>query len=153
MTAFFYCKAFAPKIKEIFSVSGNFFAKMPRPQQRSGQKPGQIRQRIRPKGPQRPQQLGEGAEKQNRSSQNSQQHKAPQLSRAPAQEKEEYASPRRQAVQRVQSPGEAGKLKPEGPQQIVEQSHRQPQQDGLAKYQQLAQDLLISAPHPIQTGG
>lgn len=153
VSVYFYCKAFAPKIKEIFSAEGNFFAELPGPQHRQGQQPGQPGQRFRPKGPQRAQRLGKGAEKQRAASRDSQQHKTPQLPRAPAQQKEKHAPPRGQTIQGVQPAGDAGKPQPEGPEQIIKKSHRQPQQDGLPENQQLAEGRPVSRPHPIQTDG
>lgn len=148
--AFLYCKAFAPKIKEIFSQAERFFAKIFCPAQGQAQQGPQKGQRIRPKGPQGPQELGEGAEKEDRSPQRAQHHEAPELALGPAQQEKEQRPAHAQAVEAVQRPGEAGGPDPEGAQQIVQQPGGQPQQDGLPEYQEL---LCGAAPHPIRTGG
>ncbi len=107
----------------------------------------QVGQGVRPKGPHRAQQLGEGAEKQHRAAHGAQHREAPQLPPAPPQEKEERGRPHKEAVGRVQRGGEAGQAQPEGAQQIVQHPGGQPQQDGLGEQQQLLGDL-VSHPYP-----
>ena len=76
-------------------------------------------QRIGPKFPHRPQQLGEGAEKQHRAAQAPQHQKSPQLTIGPPQQKQEGGHPHGQTVDAVQPSGKPGAAEPEGPQQVV----------------------------------
>ena len=94
-------------------------------------------QRVGPKFPHRPQQLGEGAEKQHRAAQGSQHQKSPQLAVGPPQQKQEGGRRHSQAIGTVQPSGEPGAAEPEGPQQVVQHPCGQPQQDGLTEGHQL----------------
>ena len=132
-----YCKAFAPKIKEVFSAAERFFIKISGPPQRQAQKTPQKGQRIRPKSPQRAQKLRKSAEKQDRAPQGSQDYKSPELALGPAQQEEEHGPAHRQAVGPVQKGGGPGSPHPEGAQQIIQQPGGQPQENGLPEHQQL----------------
>lgn len=102
-------------------------------------------QRIRPEGPDGPQRLGKGAEKQHRSPHRAHQDKAPELSRSPAEQKQKRGRAHHKAVSPVQQRGEPGGPDPEGAQQIIQQAGGQAQQDGLPEHQQLLGRL---PPHP-----
>ncbi len=88
--------------------------------------------------------MGKGTEKQHCAPHCSHQYKAPQLPGTPADQEEKHGSPHRQAVTPVQQGGEAGRSDPEGAQQVIQQSGRQSQQNGLPEHQQLMAHL---APH------
>ena len=126
-------------------MSGRFFTEIFRPQQGKRQQIRQTIQRIGPKFPHRPQQLGKGAEKQHCAAQGPQHQKSPQLTVGPPQQKQEGGGCHGQAVSAVQPSGEPGSAEPEGPQQVVQHPCGQPQQDGLTEEQQLPGDL---DPHP-----
>lgn len=150
-SGFSYCIAFPRKIKEIFSVTGDFFAKIFCPQDGKGQQAGKTGQRIRPEGPHWPQEPGKTAEKQHRPAQCAQHDKAPQLSVCSPQEKEEHNGPGHETVQTIQQTRQPGEAETKGSQQIIQQSGAQPQQNGLPKRHQLVGDLVSH--DPIQTGG
>lgn len=102
----------------------------------------QAGQRIRPKGPHRAQQPGEGAEEQRRAARGPQEHKAPQLALPAPQEEEEGGRAHGQAVGRVQRGGQAGRAQAEGAQQVIQHPCGQAQQDGLPEHQKLLGDLV-----------
>jgi len=122
-----YCKAFAPKIKEVFYLTEHFFAKFLGPPQRQAHQFRQKGQRIRPKDPHRAQKSGKGAKKQHRAPCRSQNHKAPQLPRSPAEKKEKHRAAHRQAIAQIQHGGKTGRPNSKGTQQIIQQSGGQPQ--------------------------
>ena len=121
-------------------MSGRFFTEIFRPQQGKRQQIRQTIQRVGPKFPHRPQQLGKGAEKQHRAAQSPQHQESPQLAVSPPQQKQEGCGPHDQAVNAVQPSGEPGTAEPEGPQQVVQHPCGQPQQDGLSKGHELVRD-------------
>lgn len=86
--------------------------------------------------------MGTCAEKQHGASDAAQHHKAPQFSVAPPHEKGKGRRAHRQTVGRIQHGGQPGQPQAEGTQQIIQQSHGQSQQDGLAEDQQLMRDLV-----------
>lgn len=106
----------------------------------------QLRQRLRPELPQRPQHLGTGAKVHHRPAQGPQDHEAPQLSLPPLQQEGEGRRPDAQAVAPVQHAGAPGPAQPKGPQQVVEHSGGQAQQDRLGKGQKLLGDLVAHYP-------
>jgi hypothetical protein len=102
-------------------------------------------QRIRPKFPDGPQPWGQQTEKQHCAPRGPQCHKAAKLPAAPFHQEGEGGSPCQQAVPCIQQCGETGQPQPEGAQQVIQDSERHPQQDGLTEGQQLRRDLCF---HP-----
>ena len=126
-------------------MSEHFFIKISRPPQGETQQSPQKSQRIRPKGPQRPQELRKNAEEQYRAPGRSHNYKAPKLTLGPAQQEEEHGPAYRQAVGPVQKAGNPRRPDPKGAQQIIQQPGRQPQENGLPEYQQLPGRLTSHA--------
>ena len=118
-------------------MSGRFFTEIFRPQQGKRQQIRQTIQRVGPKFPHRPQQLGKGAEKQHRAAQSPQHQESLQLAVSPPQQKQEGCGPHDQAVNAVQPSGEPGAAEPKRAQQVVQHPCGQPQQDGLTEGHQL----------------
>ena len=85
--------------------------------------------------------MGKGAEKKHRPAKPAQHQKAPQLTGAPAQQKQEGGRAHRQTVAAVQQARQAGKAEPERAQQVIQHTRGQAQQNGLAKGQKLGRHL------------
>lgn len=80
---------------------------------------GQQRQRVRPEGPQRPQQRRKGAEIKDRAAHRAQRCKSPQLPFGPPQEKKKGPPAHDGAVKSVQQPRKARRAEAERAQEVV----------------------------------
>lgn len=126
-------------------MTKHFFIKISGPSQGKAAETPQKGQRIRPESPQGPQKLRKRAEKQRRAAQGPHDHKAPELARPAAQQKEEHTPAHRQAIGSVQKAGGPGRADPEGTQQIIQQPGGQPEENGLPEHQKLPGRLDLHA--------
>lgn len=122
-------------------MADRFFTESFRPNHRKKQQMCQVTQVIRPKIPDWAQPLGKGAEEHHRAANTAQYHKAPQLSLAPTQQEQKGDRPHHQTIEGIQNRRHPGHPQSEGPQQVIQQSGGQAQQDGLTEGQQLLGDL------------
>lgn len=136
-----YCSVFFTKIKEVFRLSDDFFTDCRTFPQGPDQQAEKLGAAVQPEVPEGPQRGGKQAEKHHAAAQSAQEDVAPQLSVPLAQNEEGQRRASGKAVQQVQRPGHAGTPQPDGPQQVVQQSGGQAQQDGPAEGPQLLRDL------------
>jgi len=87
--------------------------------------------------PDGPQPLSKHPEKQNHPAGRTQDHESPQFPVSPFQNKQEKHRRTDQTKDPVQNMGHSGQLQPKRPQQIIEKTGRQSQQDGLRKKKKL----------------
>lgn len=100
----------------------------------------QMQKHICPKKPDPLQMRRTTAKIHHRTAESTQQYEPPQLSLSPLQQKQDGRDPHRQAEAAVQHRREPRKPQTERPQQIIHQTHRNSQQDGLQKQNQLLGD-------------
>ena len=135
-----YCSVFFTKIKEVFRLPDDFFPDSRPGFHRPGQQAQKFRPPIQPEVPDGPQQGGKQGEEDETATGGPHQDKAPKLAvRLPQNEQGQRRSGR-QAVQQIQRAGQPGQPQPQGPQQVVQPSRSEPQQDGQEKGPQLLRD-------------
>ena len=132
-----YCSVLFTKIKEVFRLPDDFFT-APQPGfHRPRQQAQKFRPPIQPEVPHGPQQRGKEGEEHHAAPGGSQQDEPPELAVRLPQNEQGQGRPGRQAVQQIQPAGEPGQPQPQGPQQVIQPSCGEPQQNGQEKGPQL----------------
>lgn len=131
-------------------MSGNFFAQSFHSPQGNRDQMQQKGQRIHPECPHRLQRPGEKSEKYRGTACQPQQQQQAHLPPGPIEREEEHRRPGQDAVQDVQHPCQPAQPQAEGPQHIVQQAQRHPQQTGLQADQQPQRNIGAHGGSPEQ---